>query len=199
MDSLITRREKVNGRIRYYKKYTCQFCGKEFEGRADIKRIYCSRECHNKAMTKEGEIINRNHIYHLECKVCGKEFIAYNPEQPYCSHKCSGIAHRGSANSHYKNGTYDHFGYIKELKVNGGYRFTHRGVVEDRIGRKLSSKEHIHHINGDTKDNRIENLIILTCSEHMRIHQYLKGNGKMTEAEYQAIINEGKERIRVGK
>jgi hypothetical protein len=38
----------------------------------------------------------------------------------------------------------------------------------------LDPRIHIHHINGDTKDNRLENLEILTRSQNMRIHY--KGN-----------------------
>lgn len=195
-----TRREEVNSKCkyRYYKMYTCPQCGKEFEGRADLKRTYCSKECHNKAMTKEGEKINNNHVYNLKCKLCGKDFKAFRYDQPYCSYKCSGIAHRGKNNSMYKTGTYDHEGYIQELKSEGGYKFIHRRVIEEILGRELQSSEHIHHIDGDTKNNEINNLVILTCSEHSRIHQYLRGNGKMTEEEYLYIIETGRKRIANG-
>lgn len=46
----------------------------------------------------------------------------------------------------------------------------HRMVVEKAIGRKLSHDEVVHHINGNTFDNRIENLQIVTPCEHARIH-----------------------------
>lgn len=36
----------------------------------------------------------------------------------------------------------------------------HRWVVEQHIGRKLFRHEHIHHINGNRIDNRLENLEI---------------------------------------
>ena len=44
--------------------------------------------------------------------------------------------------------------------------------MEVKIGRKLSSKEHVHHINGNCKDNRIDNLMLVSPEEHGRIHKY---------------------------
>lgn len=197
-----TRREKVNSKCgyRYYKMYTCDYCGKEFEGRADAKRQYCSHECHSKAMTKPDAIkIKSNTYYPHTCEICGKEYISLAKRSRFCSYKCSGIYHRGENNGTYKNGEYvTDNGYKQKLNKEGGYHFEHRKVVEDVIGRKLTSKEHIHHINEDTKDNRIDNLVILTCSEHMKVHQYLKGNGRMTEQEYMEIIKTGKERMAAG-
>ena len=47
----------------------------------------------------------------------------------------------------------------------------HRKIMEEHIGRKLNRYEVVHHINGNKKDNRIENLQLMTLSEHSRLHQ----------------------------
>lgn len=51
-----------------------------------------------------------------------------------------------------------------------GYVMEHRLVMESCIGRYLEKDEVIHHINGNKKDNRIENLMIMTPAEHLRLH-----------------------------
>lgn len=61
-------------------------------------------------------------------------------------------------------------GYMRIL-VDGRRVLQHRYVMEQYLGRKLSSKERVHHKNGDRSDNRIENLELCSSnSEHMKKH-----------------------------
>lgn len=47
----------------------------------------------------------------------------------------------------------------------------HRVVVERMIGRKLTSKDVVHHIDGNKQNNDPSNLKVMTHSEHLSEHR----------------------------
>ena len=55
-------------------------------------------------------------------------------------------------------------------KIKGKNVPVHRLLVEEIQGRKLEGNEVVHHVNGDKKDNRPENLVVMDRAEHTRMH-----------------------------
>ncbi len=55
-----------------------------------------------------------------------------------------------------------------------GYVYQHRLVVEKHLGRYLTADEIIHHIDLDPTNNVLENLMVLSASEHGMLHIYLQ-------------------------
>jgi len=51
-----------------------------------------------------------------------------------------------------------------------------RYLVECDLGRHLSKEEHVHHINEDFTDDRLENLEVLDAYQHLRMHRLGKPN-----------------------
>lgn len=45
--------------------------------------------------------------------------------------------------------------------INGVKKRIHRHIMEEHLGRLLEANEHVYHINGNSLDNRIENLVLI--------------------------------------
>ena len=58
--------------------------------------------------------------------------------------------------------------------MNNGYVLEHIVVAEKKIGRCLFKNECVHHKNGNKSDNRIENIEVLTVSDHSKLHSRLR-------------------------
>ena len=56
-----------------------------------------------------------------------------------------------------------------------GYVYEHRVVAENTMGRILTEYEDVHHMNGNKLDNRPENLVVLTRSQHAKLHSLEHG------------------------
>jgi len=63
-------------------------------------------------------------------------------------------------------------GYVKIFHEGKQY-YEHRLIITKYLNRKLSRQELVHHKNGDRADNRLENLQIVTRSEHKKLHPNL--------------------------
>jgi len=115
-----------------------------------------------------------------KCHNCGMLFVTYpsrvkRGEGKFCSNKCAN-KHRGNPfekNGNWKGGRYVlSDGYIGICTGGGKYRREHDLVMEKHIGRRLLPWENVHHINEDKTDNRLENLALMTASDHAYLHQH---------------------------
>lgn len=155
----------------------CTHCGKpHYKRPSGIKRAggksFCSKECaglYTRVKYPHGD---------LTCSQCGKLFRsnpAYVTRRPKQKKWFCG---RGCFNLHLARNK------GKELKMagtpysatSGSKKRYHRHVMENHLGRELRADEHVHHKDGNKKNNDISNLEVLAMVEHMRLHQeaYIK-------------------------
>jgi hypothetical protein len=118
---------------------------------------------------------------------CGKEFEApHRPDRKFCCVACIvrtpewnakiGEAQKGEKGPAYKRGYMIRNGYKLILMpdhpdARKGYVLEHRLIMEKHLGRRLLRSEHVHHLNENRSDNRIENLKLITASEHCSTHK----------------------------
>jgi hypothetical protein len=55
-----------------------------------------------------------------------------------------------------------------------GYIMKHRLIMGKHINRELLKTEVVHHINGNRKDNHLENLKLMTFVEHAKLHMTIR-------------------------
>ena len=146
----------------------CIVCGKKMQFLESVIRVrersgrkikYCSRACSNEGARTGKEI---------PCPVCGEMF--YTTRRKYCSTKCMGVAKTNNYKGK-KSGSWYENGY-KVLYIDGRESIKeHIYIMEKSLGRKLDHKEVVHHKNEIKDDNSIDNLQLMTRSEHSEYHR----------------------------
>ena len=98
------------------------------------------------------------------CKMCLRAFNGINKGQLFCSVDC----YRAFTKLNTANATNNY-----ENAHGGGYRWMHRRIAESVLDRKLSTNEVVHHVDCKPTNNSIDNLIVMTRSQHVKLHNFL--------------------------
>lgn len=139
----------------------------KYGGSRYCHRHYLDRKAAQRKVRKEAGL-NYRTLYTKECQICGASYnVTAKHGSKYC-HDCrSKIANFAPANV--KGGS--EYVYSKnEYKTS---TLEHRCIATKVIGRKLTSADIVHHIDGNTKNNSLENLLFLSNKKHIKLHQWL--------------------------
>jgi hypothetical protein len=153
----------------------CKTCNILFK-RKSKKNIFCSFGCSSVGKRYVQARFAKKII--VNCDFCTNSlekwpcFIKKNiNKKHYCNSLCRKLAmQKGETTYGFKETTGSPLNPYRRCTKNGKFVYEHRWIMEQKIGRKLTRNEHVHHINGNPKDNRIENLEILSKSDHAKTH-----------------------------
>lgn len=113
----------------------------------------------------------------INCAICNKELQVIRClalTKKYCSIQCRNDSQKlrpREMHPSWKGGKPMFYKGYMYITVNGKKRLQHRVIMEEHIGKALTKSEHIHHINGNKIDNRIENLMIVSNKDHGQLHK----------------------------
>lgn len=155
-------------------KVRCIVCNKEENVVPARAKKYktCSRKCMGQYFKG---LFSEN--IEKECVICHNKFSTKNSHlnrRIYCSKNCQAIAYSqrylGKDNPNFRNRSLDKNGYC--VNHDGKSKIIHRAVVHEYFKITDTPKGYsIHHRNANKIDNKIENLALLSNSDHKWLHK----------------------------
>lgn len=137
----------------------CKTCG----GPRAVGRKDCT-SCHKQKARERSKVRSKNGVrtkYVHTCLACKKPFETTRKKSGELCREC-------------KLTSIENTKYSYSDKATGRLVWEHRVLAEKIIGRRLSSKEVVHHLDGDGTNNDLENLLLISLSDHGKLHHWLK-------------------------
>lgn len=153
----------------------CLDCNKKVANR-NKRCIICERKRRKKPPNTCDSCKKTISYYAKWCKPCRYKLYQFSSETKQLMSKAKKGKFVGKKSPLFKEKVLSTHGYVTIYCEEKKRRlYEHRHIMEKKIGRVLSDKECVHHINGQKDDNRVENLQLMSKSEHAKLHATKKG------------------------
>ena len=104
------------------------------------------------------------------CPVCQKQFIKTDPRTRFCSIQCSGIYFRGEKSPAYRKELTPKS--YRRIKFDGRDIRLGRFLMEQKLGRPLEPGEIVHHLDGNSHNDAVDNLVVIHVKRHSSFHPH---------------------------
>ena len=129
------------------------------------------RYCHEHYLKRKSELYFKRKIegkkirttYKCVCIFCHKEYEGSTKTSLFCSRECMFKSKAVESKTSY---VYDSDNYKTSV-------LQHRNIAIHALGRKMQYDEIVHHIDCDSHNNDLHNLIVISRKNHAKLHNYL--------------------------